>query len=609
MCGIIGYIGNNDATPVLIHGLSKLEYRGYDSAGVALYNGKEIDIVKVKGRVQMLSDELDAKKSYGNLGIGHTRWATHGEPSFVNSHPHFSEDKSIAVVHNGIIENYISLKEELINKGYNFVSETDTEVIAHLAHMYQKEGLSSLEIMFKLTDELEGSYAIGLVNKNESDKLVCARKDSPLIIGKGNGENFIASDMPAILNKTRDIYFLNDLDVAVLTSDTITIYDKTKNETTRELNNITWDIEAAEKGGYDYFMLKEIFEQPKVVKDTISKRLLEDGITLDNIKITKEDLDNINRVYIVACGTAYYAGLMGKYAIEKLTRVPVIADVASEFRYNEPIIDDKTLLIVVSQSGETADTLATLRMGREKGARTLAVVNVVGSSIAREADDIFYTLAGPEIAVASTKAYTSQVVALYLIALHFALTKGTIEKEQYLEIKQELERLPELVQQTLDKNGEIEKVIDKYVGCKNVFYIGRGLDYLACLEGSLKLKELAYLHAEAYPAGELKHGPIALLEKGSLIIGVTTQLSVLDKTISNLQECKARGASLLGISFDNNKELNTIADDIITIPKTHCLFAPMLANIVQQFIAFNISVKLGLDVDKPRNLAKSVTVE
>ncbi len=609
MCGIIGYIGKDEATPILIHGLSKLEYRGYDSAGVALYNDNKIDVVKVKGRVQSLRDELNKKNISSNLGIGHTRWATHGEPSYSNSHPHFNSDKSLAIVHNGIIENYISLKNELLNDGYEFLSETDTEVVVHFADKLKKQGLTTLEIMFKLTDILEGSYALGLIDTSESNKLVCARKDSPLIIGCGENENFIASDMPAILHKTRNIYFLEDLDVAVIKEDDITIYDKTKSVVKRKLNTIDWDIESAEKGGFDYFMQKEIFEQPKVVSDTISKRLLDDGVYLDNIKITKDDLNKINRVYIVACGTAYYAGLMGKYAIEKLTRIPVISDVASEFRYNDPIIDENTLLIVVSQSGETADTLATLKMGKEKGARVLAVVNVVGSSIAREAHDIFYTLAGPEIAVASTKAYTSQVIAIYLIALHFGLTKGTITKEKYLEIKKSLEELPTLIEEVLQKQDEISIVVDKYVKAKNIFYIGRGLDYLACLEGSLKLKELAYLHAEAYQAGELKHGPIALLEKGSLIIGVTTQLNVLDKTISNLQECKARNASLLGISFANNEELKTIADDIITIPNTNWLLSPILANIVQQFIAYNFSVKLGLDVDKPRNLAKSVTVE
>ncbi len=609
MCGIIGYIGTNEATPVLINGLSKLEYRGYDSAGVALLKDEKIEVVKVKGRVQSLSDKLDEKNIISNIGIGHTRWATHGEPSYVNSHPHANEENTLSVVHNGIIENYIVLKEQLVKEGYKFLSETDTEVIVHLADKYKKEGLNSLQIMFKLTDTLEGAYAIALMNTSESDKLVCARKDSPLILGKGENENFLASDMPAILNKTRDIYFLEELDVAVITKDDIKIYDKTKNEVKREINNIKWNMEAAEKDGFDYFMEKEIFEQPKVVRDTISGRLKNDGIVLDNIKITKEDLEKINRIYIVACGTAYYAGIMGKFAIEKLTRVPVVSDVASEFRYNDPIIDENTLLIVVSQSGETADTLATLKMGKEKGARVLAVVNVVGSSIARYADDIFYTLAGPEIAVASTKAYTSQVIAMYLIALHFALTKNTISKDEYLKIKSELESLPELVQQTLSKQEEVKNIVTKYVNSKNIFYIGRGLDYFVCLEGSLKLKELAYLHAEAYQAGELKHGPIALLEKGTLIVGVTTQLNILDKTISNLQECKARSATVLGISYENNKELETIADEVITIPKTHSLLAPILANIVQQFIAFNFSVQLNLDVDKPRNLAKSVTVE
>lgn len=609
MCGIVGYVGKRNACNILIDGLKKLEYRGYDSAGIAINAENEIISIKEKGRIKNLELLLENKDLSGTIGIGHTRWATHGVPSVLNAHPHCNETKTIYVVHNGIIENYISLKKMLIEKGYKFVSETDTETIAHLIDMYKKEGLHIFDIVFKLAEILRGAFALGILDREEKNTLYCIKKDSPLVLGKGSDENFIASDITPILENTRDMYFLDDNEVAVLTSDDIKIYDLNKKIVEKELKHIEWDVASAEKGGYDYFMTKEIYEQPKVIRDTLSGRLLENSISLDNISLTKEDLENINKIYIVACGTAAYAGNLCKYAIEKLTKIPVICEVASEFRYNSPIIDNKTLLILVSQSGETADTLAALRLGKDKQARVLSIVNVLGSSIAREADDTFYTLAGPEIAVASTKAYTSQVVALYLIAIHFALTLNRITMNEYNELKVALENLPELALKTLDLETTVSNVVEKYKGSKNVFYIGRGIDYFTCLEGALKLKEIAYIHCEPYPAGELKHGPIALLENGSLVVGVATQQNVIEKTVSNLQECKARGAKVLCITQELSEEVQSISDDIILIPSTHTLLVPILSNIIQQFIALHFSIQLGHDVDKPRNLAKSVTVE
>ncbi len=609
MCGIVGYIGKNEAIPVLLHGLGKLEYRGYDSAGVAIYENNEINIVKSKGRLSALEQKLEDCTLKGTVGIGHTRWATHGAPSDTNSHPHANSSQSIAVVHNGIIENYLSIKEELEAQGYVFISETDTEIAAHLIDYYYKNGMEILDAVFKSLERIDGSYALGILCKDFPNQIIAARKDSPLIIGIGEGENFIASDMPAVLNYTRDVYLMEDREIAVLTSNEITMYDKNKNVITKEVFKVNWDIEAAEKGGYDYFMMKEIHEQPKVVRDTIMPRLGEDGIKFDELHLTKKDLEKVDKIYIVACGTAYHAGLIGKTLIERLCRVPVVTEVASEFRYNKPIINEKTLVIVVSQSGETADTFAALRLAKRKGARVLAIVNVIGSSISREADDVFYTLAGPEISVASTKAFSSQVAAFYILACHFAMEMGKINQSEYKQIKEELETLPSLVEKILTKSHKIEAFTKKYLDAKNVFYIGRGLDYVISMEGSLKLKEIAYLHSEPYAAGELKHGPIALIENATLMIGIVTQEELFEKTTSNLRECKARGARVLAIAMKGNKEIEKFADDVFYIPRTSWMFASLLANIPQQLFAYYMAVGLGNDVDKPRNLAKSVTVE
>ena len=611
MCGVVGYIGKNDAVPVLINGLSKLEYRGYDSAGVAVYDSKQdkINICKTKGRIQNLQDKLYMSPLNGKVGIGHTRWATHGVPSDRNAHPHFSDDSKIAVVHNGIIENYMSLKEELEEKGYKFASETDTETVAHLIDYYYKSGMDILDAVFKVLDRIEGSYALGILCRDFPDQLIATRKDSPLVVGLGEGENFIASDMPAILNYTRDVYLIDDNQVAVLTADSVKILDLDKNEVKKDIFKVDWDIEAAEKSGYDHFMLKEIHEQPKVVRDNLNSRLKENGVELDSIKLGEKELRNINRIYIVACGTAYYAGLVGKYLIERVVRIPVNSEVASEFRYKDPLIDDKTLMIVVSQSGETADTIAAMRLAKEKGARTLGIVNAVGSSIARESDDVLYTLAGPEIAVASTKAFTAQVVSMYLITCHIALELGKMSLEEFIKIKDSMEELPSLVNSILTKEPALKRFMHKYIGSKNVFYIGRGLDYIVSQEGSLKLKEIAYLHSEPYAAGELKHGPIALIEESTLVIGIVTQEELFDKTVSNIRECKARGAKVLAIAMDGNKEISKYADDVFYIPRTHWMLTPLLANIPQQLFAYYMALGLGNDVDKPRNLAKSVTVE
>ena len=608
MCGIVGYIGNKDAVPILIYGLSKLEYRGYDSAGVAVYSKDSVDIVKTKGRLAFLEDRLLQNPLYGNLGIGHTRWATHGAPSDINSHPHVSKKNKFAVVHNGIIENYMHLKDELKAAGYSFASDTDTETVAHLIDFYYKEGLTFEDAVFKAIERIEGSYALAIMCEDFPDKIIAARKDSPLIIGLGEDENFVASDVTAILNYTRNVHFLGEKEVAVVKKDSVEVFDKGKNKISKEISRIDWDIEAAEKGGYDYFMLKEINEQAKVVRDTLAPRLKESHIELDGINIGKK-IKNINKIYMVACGTAFYASLIGKSLIEKYCRIPVIAEVASEFRYNNPLIDESSLVILVSQSGETADTLAALRLAKSKGARVLAVVNVVGSTIAREADDVLYTHAGPEIAVASTKAFSAQVAAMYLVAIHFGMELDKILEKEYCEYKTELEKLPSLIDNILTKSHNIEELAGKYLDVKNVFYIGRGLDLIISYEGSLKLKELAYIHSEAYAAGELKHGPIALIEDSTLIIGNATVENLLEKTISNLKECKARGAKVLAIAMDDCEALGDAADDVFFIPRIKSEFAPLLANIPQQVFAYYMAYLLGHDVDKPRNLAKSVTVE
>ncbi len=609
MCGVVGYIGNKNCVDVLINGLSKLEYRGYDSAGIAVFSDDKIKVLKAKGRLANLEKLIEENPVNGFSGIGHTRWATHGAPSDVNSHPHFSNDNSVAVIHNGIIENYMAIKEELIKDGYSFKSETDTEIVANLLDKYIKNGNSVFDALYIVLGQIRGSYALGVLSKNEPDKLYCARKDSPLIIGLGDGENFIASDVPAILNYTKNIYYLDEDEVAILTKESVEIFDKSKNQVIKQAQTIEWDMESAEKGGYDHFMMKEIFEQPKVVKDSISGKLLENNVKFDGFDFGEDILSKINKIYVVACGTAFYAGLYGKSLIEQMARIPVIAEVASEFRYNDPIIDDKTLLIVVSQSGETADTLAALRLAKNKGAKVMSIVNVVGSSIARESDYVQYTVAGPEIAVASTKAFTSQIVTFYMLAIYIALETKKITINEYNEMKKELESMPSLINDVLAGERKVFKYTGQFINAKNVFYIGRGLDYLIAMEGSLKLKEIAYLHSEPYAAGELKHGPIALIEESTLVIGVVTNEDVFEKTVSNLRECKARGAKILAIAMYGNEEIEKFADHVFYVPRASKNVAPMLANIFQQMFAYHMAIGLNNDADKPRNLAKSVTVE
>ena len=608
MCGIVGYLGKRQATEVLVEGLSKLEYRGYDSAGVAVNIGEELSVRKFKGRLQVLADDLTASPINGGLGIGHTRWATHGEPSNVNSHPHFNKEKTIAVVHNGIIENYLELREELQKEGYVFLSQTDTEVVAHLVDKFYEGNL--LEAVYKATEKLRGAYALGVVCKDNNNELVAVRKDSPLIVGVGEDENFIASDIPAILKYTRDVIFLENDEYVHMQGSKVTILDENKNVVEKKINEINWDIEAASKGGYDCFMTKEMYEQPKGVEDTLMRRLDENGrIKLDDIKITKEDLDKINKVYIVACGTAYHAGLVGKYAIEKFAKIPVIADIASEFRYSYPFVDENTLIIIVSQSGETADTLAALRDAKAKGARVLSITNVVGSSIARESDDIFYTWAGPEIAVASTKAYTTQLTAFYMIALNLAMTKGSISDEEYFAEIEELRKIPAQVEKVLEYNELVGQIAEEIKDANDIFYLGRGVDYSLAMEGALKIKEISYVHAEAFAAGELKHGSIALIDKGTPVVAIATQDKLFEKMVSNMQEVRARGARVIAITQEGNTEVEKSADRVIYIPKVNDMFATITAVVPMQLLAYHTSNIRGLDVDKPRNLAKSVTVE
>ena len=608
MCGIVGYLGNRQATEVLVEGLSKLEYRGYDSAGVAINIGEELSVRKFKGRLQVLADDLTANPINGGLGIGHTRWATHGEPSDVNSHPHFNKEKTIAVVHNGIIENYLELREELQKEGYVFLSQTDTEVVAHLVDKFYEGNL--LEAVYKATEKLRGAYALGVVCKDNNNELVAVRKDSPLIVGVGEDENFIASDIPAILKYTRDVIFLENDEYVHMQGPKVTILDENKNVVEKKINEINWDIEAASKGGYDCFMTKEMYEQPKGVEDTLMRRLDENGrIKLDDIKITKEDLDKINKVYIVACGTAYHAGLVGKYAIEKFAKIPVIADIASEFRYSDPFVDENTLIIIVSQSGETADTLAALRDAKAKGARVLSITNVVGSSIARESDDIFYTWAGPEIAVASTKAYTTQLMAFYMIALNLAMTKGSITEEEYFKMIDILKEMPSKVEKVLECDKFVEEIAAEIKDKNDIFYLGRGLDYALAMEGSLKIKEISYMHAEAFAAGELKHGTIALIEEGTPVIAIATQEQLFEKMVSNMQEVKARGAKVIAIVEEYNKEVEKSADRVIYIPEVEDMFASITSVVPMQLLSYHVAKMRGCDIDKPRNLAKSVTVE
>ncbi|MFZ5985698.1 MAG: glutamine--fructose-6-phosphate transaminase (isomerizing) [Bacillota bacterium] len=607
MCGIVGYIGDKTAAPILINGLKKLEYRGYDSAGVAIFDDSDLKVIKCKGRLAILEDRVSSNTPKGTIGIGHTRWATHGEPNDLNSHPHISHSGNIAVVHNGIIENYMELKEFLESQGYNFVSETDTEVVAHLVEYHYKGDL--VQAVIDSVNEIEGSYALGVICKDCTDMFVAARKDSPLVVGLGKGENYIASDIPAILEYTRDVYILEDKEVVVLTDKEVKIYNNYGAEVQKEVFKVTWDVTSAEKSGYEHFMMKEMCEEPKVIKDTISPRIKEGNIVLDNIKITSEDLEKIDKIYIVACGTAYHAGVVGKYIIESMARIPVEVDVASEFRYRDPLITDRNMVIIISQSGETIDTLFALRESKKKGARVLSIVNVVGSSIARESHDVLYTWAGPEIAVASTKAYNTQLSALYLIALDLAYKKGCIEKGFYTRVIDELKTLPQAIEQVLANKEVVQRFASQHYNAKSIFFIGRGLDYALSMEGSLKLKEISYIHSEAYAGGELKHGTIALIEEGTLVICPMTQDRLMDKMISNIKEVKARGAVVLAIAKESNKQVHKAADVVVTIPDIDSLIAPIVAVTPLQLFAYYMALEKGCDVDKPRNLAKSVTVE
>lgn len=608
MCGIVGFVGSRQASPILVDGLSKLEYRGYDSAGVAILEDNEIRVRKFKGRLENLEKDLRVNPLNGVIGIGHTRWATHGEPSDVNSHPHSNGDVTISVVHNGIIENYIKLREWLTKKGYNFESETDTEVIPNLIDYYYKGDL--FEAVTKATAKMEGSYAIGVISKNEPDKLIAVRKDSPLIVGLGKDEFFIASDIPAVLGYTRDVYLLEDKEFVVITNDGIELKTEDGEKIEKEVYRVTWDVDAAEKGGFEDFMLKEIHEQPKAIKDTLTSRVsIDKKISLDNIEITKEELESYDRVFIVACGTAYHAGLLGKVAIERLAKIPVEVDIASEFRYRNPLITEKSLLIVVSQSGETADTLAVLRDAKKLGAKVLAVTNVVGSSVSREAHHVVYTWAGPEIAVASTKAYETQLIAMYILGIYFGEVKGTLSEERAKELKSELVSLPKKVQEIVNQKEELQKFASKNYMDKDMFFLGRGVDYAVALEGSLKLKEISYIHSEAYAGGELKHGPIALIEKGTPVIALLIEENLKDKMISNIREVVTRGARVLAIANEGDTDAKLVAEDVIYIPKTESLLSPVLSVVPLQLISYYMAKQKGCDVDKPRNLAKSVTVE
>ena len=609
MCGIVGYVGDRQAAEFLLDGLSKLEYRGYDSAGIAIYDGENIRVEKSVGRLAALRDKIKGNIPAGSLGIGHTRWATHGRPSDVNSHPHTDCHGDFAIVHNGIIENYLSLKEELIAKGHVFKSETDTEVVVHLLEeVYNGDFIAAVRAVL---ERIEGSYALAFMSRRHPDLLVCTKQDNPLIIGLGEGENFIASDIPAIISKTRRTYILADGEVAIVRKDAVEVTNHLGAPVPKKVFEVTWNAEAAEKGGYEHFMLKEIHEQPKAVRDTMSQRITADkkSITFEELAWDANYLNSFNKIYIVACGTAYHAGLVGKYYIEKLARVLVEVDVASEFRYRDPIVDEHTLLIVVSQSGETSDTLAALKESKRRGAKTLAITNVVGSSIAREADQVVYTWAGPEIAVASTKAYTTQLVLFFMLALYMAEIKKSIAAECTAQLVAQLHEIPAQVSEILSDVDPIKTFAKQYGFNEDVFYIGRGLDYAVSLEGALKLKEISYIHAEAYAAGELKHGTLALIVEGVPVIARATQRNVYEKTLSNIKEVKARDAVVIGIAAEGDTELVKYVDHVMHVPATDEFIMPILSVIPLQLLAYYAAITRGCDVDKPRNLAKSVTVE
>jgi len=608
MCGIVGYIGSEQAAPILLNGLAKLEYRGYDSAGIAVYDGENVNMVKSKGRLKVLSELThDGTTLSGTLGIGHTRWATHGEPSDKNAHPHYNKDESIAVVHNGIIENYIKIKDKLERRGYEFLSDTDTEVVAHLLDYYYKG--NPLEAITKIMHRLEGSYAFGIIFKDHPEELYAVRRDSPLIVGHTDGGSIIASDVPAVLKYTRDVYFIENEEIVRLTSDDMEFYTVDEEPIQKESVHIDWDVNAAEKDGYEHFMLKEIYEQPKAVSDTFSPRIKNGKIIIEELGMSEEDIKGIKKLMIVACGSAYHTGMTSKYIFEDLARIPVEVDLASEFRYRNPILEDGTVVVIISQSGETADSLAALREAKEKGVKVLGIVNVVGSSIAREADNVMYTWAGPEIAVATTKAYSTQLIALYLLAMKFAHARGLLKDTGLAKMINDLKRLPEQIEMLLNNKLKIQKFANRYLAAKDVFFIGRGIDYAISLEGSLKLKEISYIHSEAYAAGELKHGTISLIEDGTLVAAVLTQEALYKKMISNIVEVKTRGAFVMSVTNTENVEAGNVSDYTIYIPKTNKYMTNSLAIIPLQLFGYYISVGRGCDVDKPRNLAKSVTVE
>ena len=612
MCGIVGFTGSQEAAPILLDGLSKLEYRGYDSAGIAVWNeNAEVEIVKAKGKLKVLKEMTnDGKAVKGTCGIGHTRWATHGEPSALNAHPHCSDDENVVAVHNGIIENYQELRDKLLKKGYTFKSQTDTEVAVKLIDYYYKKYLGTpVDALNHALVRIRGSYALAVMFKEYPGEIYAARKDSPMIIGLAEGESYLASDVPAILKYTRNVYYIGNLELARLTKGSVTFYNLDGDEIQKEMKTIDWDTEAAEKGGYEHFMLKEIHEQPKVVRDTIHSVLQDGKISFESVGLTDEEMRNIQQIYIVACGSAYHVGMAAQYVLEELTSLQVRVELASEFRYRTMTLAKNSLAIIISQSGETADSLAALRLCKEKGVKTLGIVNVVGSSIAREADDVFYTLAGPEISVATTKAYSCQLVAAYLLAMQFAKARGEITEERFAALAADIETIPEKIQRILEDKERLQWFASKIVNIKDAFFIGRGIDYAIGMEGSLKLKEISYIHSEAYAAGELKHGPISLIEDGTVVFSVVTQSALYEKTISNMVEVKSRGAKLFGLTTYGNYAMEDTADFTVYIPKIDNLFAGSLSVIPLQLLSYYVSVGKGFDVDKPRNLAKSVTVE
>ena len=614
MCGIVGFTGADQAAPILLDGLSKLEYRGYDSAGIAVKQDKSdhVEVVKVKGRLQELVNKTNNGQAVpGTCGIGHTRWATHGEPSVTNAHPHTTDDGSVVGVHNGIIENYVELRAKLMKKGYSFYSETDTEILIKLVdYYYQKYQMGPIDALAKTMVRVRGSYALAVMFRDYPGEIYVARKDSPMIIGTNTEGTYVASDVPAILRYTRQVYYIGNLEMARLTRDGATFYDLNGDEVEKKLVEIKWDAEAAEKGGYEHFMMKEIHEQPKAVRDTIASVINSDGqIDLTSVGLSDEEIRDISQIYIVACGSAYHVGIAAQYVIEDLAQIPVRVELGSEFRYRKPLLDPKGLVVVITQSGETADTLAALREAKEMGIKTLAVVNVVGSSIAREADSVFYTLAGPEIAVATTKGYSTQLVACYLLAMQFGLVRGCLSESYYLDLVAEIQTLPEKIVRIIEDKERIQWFASKYAHVHDIFFVGRGVDYAVCMEGSLKVKEVSYVHSEAYAAGELKHGTISLIEDGTLVIGVLTQSALYEKTVSNLLEVKSRGAYLMGLTTYGHYAIEDTVDFNVYVPRTDEHFAPSLSVIPLQLMGYYIAIARGLDVDKPRNLAKSVTVE